>query len=421
MITTSKETNVDVEAPAITEITDETKEEASYERIDVIQHGPVLIEDASLLLEQNSHRLAQVISNQFDISRSFQVYLGQYKGQSVIDVSYDEQSISPQDMICMVYGACFFASGGGGPLSMGLAFARDIRRSITLMKPQAVTPGNSAVITAGLGSPAAVIKHPTLCRTAPLNTTRYMIDYVRNQHGSNLSLVYPGEIGAGNIIIPFLVADKLSLTVLDADPSGRAMPLISDTLLAVHDVPCCPAVIAKDTSPAAPDGDPVLFADIRTSPDELNEQIERQLDEWKVEGVGLSLWWIQEPWSSDFLDWVNTFTIDMSVKLGQVFLNPGFGPPQKMEAARRLMATRNKKLYNMFQGTLISMETVQDPNLFGVLDVNRAVFRNEESAEEFASYGVNENLIAFNLSTGRLQALGPDGITFLDEQGNPVD
>jgi len=420
-VTTLVETNV-------TETTDESTEElelaiANHAHIDVIGHGRIMIENSSLLLEQEKNQvaIAQLISSELDIAGTFQVYYGQYQGQSVVDISYDEQSISPQDMICMVYGACFLASGGGGPLNMGLEFAKGIERNITLIKPQAAKPGNSAVITADLGSPAALIANSTLGRTAPINTTKYMIDYVRNQHGSNLSLVYPIEIGAVNTVIPFVVADKLALTVLDAAAAGRSVPVIADTLLAARKVPCCPAVIAKDTSPAAPDGDPVLFADISTGADELNTLVTAQLKQWRAQAVGFSFWWIEEPNKPDFYNLVNTSTIDIAVKLGKVFLNPMLKPLQKIEAAGRLMATRNKALYNMFRGTLISLKTEKAPDLFGVLDVNRAVFRNEESAEEFVSYGVNENLIAFNLTTKKLQALGPDVITFLDEEDSPVD
>ena len=63
--------------------------------------------------------------------------------------------LNRDDLKALIYGACFFASGGGGPISMALQFLTKIDKNIPLIQSQALKPDEKIVILADMGSPDA--------------------------------------------------------------------------------------------------------------------------------------------------------------------------------------------------------------------------------------------------------------------------
>eukprot|EP01084_Bolivina_argentea_P209629 357037_1 len=363
--------------------------------------------------------LLSILAKQFK-KKTDDITLVQFNNQFILDETPGIQDVTKVDMVNLVYGACFLASGGGGPLDMGLEFAAEIKQdSIKLVKPQVVEKGNSSIIAADLGSPQAILTNKKLGRTAPLNCTKYMKTFIQEKYNSTLTSIYPVEIGAANTIIPFFVASNLKLNVMDCDIAGRSVPYIWDTLLAVNDIPCCPACIAKDDdSDDKEEGDPILYDNTQWTPFELNTAIVEQMgkNKWNVDACGLNLWLILEPWKKEFYDIINTFTIDISIKLGRVFTDKDIKGPEKLVEISKILATQEKRMYKLFRGKLIFFGTKPQE----AIDLNRVVFLSDDD-QQMAIYGLNENLIAFDLKKQQLRAMGPDGIAFLDDKYQPLD
>ena len=84
--------------------------------------------------------------------------------------------------------------------------------------------------------------------TAPVNVYQVMANLMSGQ-GTQVSYLMPVELGAVNTLLPFFVAAQMAnpLPVINADPSGRAVPQLDMTLLDVAGLPICPAAVASDT------------------------------------------------------------------------------------------------------------------------------------------------------------------------------
>ena len=61
--------------------------------------------------------------------------------------------LSQEDLKALIYGACFFASGGGGPISMALQFLEKIKKSVPLIPVKELKHNKKVVIVADMGSP----------------------------------------------------------------------------------------------------------------------------------------------------------------------------------------------------------------------------------------------------------------------------
>lgn len=156
--------------------------------------------------------------------------------------------LTPSDLTNIVFGACFFASGGGGPVSMARTFLSRITKTVTFINADQLASGELALIVADMGSPDAAKQGKGF--TAPVNVYQVMADLLGKQ-GTPVSYLMPIELGAVNTLLPFFVASQLDtpLPVVNGDPSGRAVPQLDMTLLDVAALPICPAAVASDTDP----------------------------------------------------------------------------------------------------------------------------------------------------------------------------
>ena len=76
-------------------------------------------------------------------------------------------SLTQDDLKALIYGACFFASGGGGPISMALQFLTKIKKDVPIIQSGALKPDEKVVILADMGSPDAAKEGRGY--TAPVN------------------------------------------------------------------------------------------------------------------------------------------------------------------------------------------------------------------------------------------------------------
>tara|TARA_B110001454_G_scaffold67805_2_gene66154 strand:+ start:4989 stop:5582 length:594 start_codon:yes stop_codon:yes gene_type:complete len=155
--------------------------------------------------------------------------------------------LNRDDLKSLIYGACFFASGGGGPISMALQFLTKIDKNIPLIQSQALKPDEKIVILADMGSPDAATEGRGY--TAPVNAYKTISSYIQKTDNKDIAYFMPIETGAVNSLIPFFISSQLDtpVPVVDADPSGRAVPQLNEILLDINAQAICPAAVASDT------------------------------------------------------------------------------------------------------------------------------------------------------------------------------
>jgi len=160
----------------------------------------------------------------------------------------DPFPLSNSDLKNIVYGACFFASGGGGPIAMALDFLKKINKTVYFINTDRLEPDKYCVAIADMGSPDAAKEGKGY--TAPFNVFEVLSAYLEKQ-GDDAAYLLPFELGAVNTLIPFYVASKMDspIPVINADPSGRAVPELEMTLLDLAGTPICPGAVASDTAP----------------------------------------------------------------------------------------------------------------------------------------------------------------------------
>ena len=156
-------------------------------------------------------------------------------------------SLTQDDLKALIYGACFFASGGGGPISMALQFLTKIKKDVPIIQSGALKPDEKVVILADMGSPDAAKEGRGY--TAPVNAFETLSSYIQEHEKKKIAYFMPIETGAVNSLLPFFIASQLDtpIPVVDADPSGRAVPQLNETLLDINKQLICPAAVASDT------------------------------------------------------------------------------------------------------------------------------------------------------------------------------
>lgn len=154
----------------------------------------------------------------------------------------------------ILYGACFLASGGGGPLDLGQSCINagfSEGDSIEIVDFDDIHENEWIVPCAGMGLPSATFNASELNQSV-YNVVQIMQEWCeKNREDFNgFKYLFPMEVGTVNSILPIIVAilakqKGVTLKVINADPSGRATPTLPLTLLAGYDRPFYPNFIAN--------------------------------------------------------------------------------------------------------------------------------------------------------------------------------
>ncbi len=162
--------------------------------------------------------------------------------------------IGKKELEHILYGACFLASGGGGPIDLGQScidadFADDDQ--VEVVDFDEITDDEWIIPCSGMGLPSATFNATELNRSI-LNVIEIMQKWCRKnkEDFTDFKYIFPMEVGTVNSVLPIIAAklakDKgVELKVVNADPSGRATPTLPLTLFAGHDCEFYPNFIAS--------------------------------------------------------------------------------------------------------------------------------------------------------------------------------
>ena len=354
-------------------------------------------------------------------------------------------SLEKKDLEDIVIGACFFASGGGGPIAVAQNFLKDPvfkdnKVKLIHTKNLGDDPHKAAFVICDMGSPDALMQNPDLGNTAPVNASIALKEYLEKEvEGIELKVCYllPIELGAVNTLLPFFVAAKIDpdIQVIDGDPAGRAVPTIGLTTLhtnANNAIGICPAVVAPADNPKVKRS-PMTYLDSRIDPDTLEYAAGLLVKHWGKIG-GLACYPTDE---------------SLLTTSGRSGRNDAENPQRLIQGSIGLCWDIGRRIHN---GVRLSelLATLKDPKGYGIknnvlienataipvaggqaasiLDVGKYIMRDDEGKEIWI-YFQNENLLAYDPEAYQkhkkveegILAMGPDIITFLTyPEGKPV-
>jgi uncharacterized protein len=148
------------------------------------------------------------------------------------------KNLQLQDIDTLARGVAILGSGGGGDPEFERVVVRDLIDGgavVTLINMEEL-PEKSAIF------PVALVGAPlvTLEKIPTKNQIDLLFSTIRAEAGEQSLVLMPVEIGGGNGIVPFIVAARTGLPVLDADLMGRAfpeIPMVTPTLYGIEGTP----------------------------------------------------------------------------------------------------------------------------------------------------------------------------------------
>jgi DUF917 family protein len=300
----------------------------------------------------------------------------------------------------IVNGSCILGSGGGGPIGLGMQLADYLASQpagVALVEPGQVPDTAQMAISAAFGSPDAAsgIKPSDLARVAvqAYQTLEHTI-------GTSFTHVVLGEIGAGNALVPMLVAQALGLPVVDAAGAPRAMPLFGNCVLAdpAAGTPISPIAFSNGsdaftaTAPTAGLADPLLRGIV--SEPELFPEL-GGIAFWSLDGAKMRAHLLggalRRAWS-----------------LGTTLRLAPAG--RKVEAVRSALGGELLYVGNHIAAT---------ESTGGGFDMITVTLDGLDGKSQLVVHGQNESLIAWRSDQAQPLAMAPDLICWLTEDGRP--
>ena len=163
------------------------------------------------------------------------------------------RTLSKQQLEDLVRGCTILGTGGGGSPIFGLQeIYRDLDagRQFTMISLDDVP--DEALVGAPYGcgsiSPDEEEDEATTTSssdevTQAFNAMRAMETYL----GKKFHAAMASEIGGGNTATALLVAARMGIPIVDADPSGRSVPEIQQGTFNIMNLPCTPISVATST------------------------------------------------------------------------------------------------------------------------------------------------------------------------------
>jgi uncharacterized protein len=144
----------------------------------------------------------------------------------------------------LAVGAAILGTGGGGNPYIGKLLARSALREsgpVTIVDVDEVPDDALVVPSAMMGAPTVIVEK------LPSGEEAVRAFRALEQHlGRAITHTMPIEAGGLNSVIPFAVAARLGLPIVDADGMGRAFPEVQMVTAGVYGIPATPMALADE-------------------------------------------------------------------------------------------------------------------------------------------------------------------------------
>lgn len=155
--------------------------------------------------------------------------------------------LKKQDIVEILYGVTLLASGGGGPLKLGLRLIDELDKkepiNLPLFDVDDMEDDAYGAMTACLGSPVAMETANfdfSDCSNAYLGFREEM-----KRSGKDLKYIFSGEFGGMNTAIAIYTSIVSNTPMLDLDTNMRAVPELNTGVLPNRGKPAHPVVLSN--------------------------------------------------------------------------------------------------------------------------------------------------------------------------------
>ncbi|QBD81282.1 DUF917 domain-containing protein [Ktedonosporobacter rubrisoli] len=309
------------------------------------------------------------------------------------------RQITAEDLEYLAVGAAILGTGGGGDPFIGKLMAQQAiaeEGPVTLLDPHEIADDAFILPAAMMGAPTVMIEK--------IPEGREIVRALRAEErrlGRKADIITPIECGGLNSQIPFILAARTHLPVLDGDGMGRAFPELQMITFHIHGLSSSPAVLADER------GSLITLE----TPDDFEL-------EWQARGITIRMGGqahiISTPLSgADYKRAAVFGTVSMGIKIGQAVLSAHSRGMHPVEAiCEATQQTASGRAIVLFKGKVSDVERRTRAGFA----MGRATiqglgeYRESQLSIEFQ----NENLVA--MRDGEVLASVPDLICLLDSE-----
>jgi DUF917 family protein len=297
-------------------------------------------------------------------------------------------------------GAAIMGTGGGGDPYIGKLMAISAIEKygeVTLLDPDEVPDEELIIPTAMMGAPTVMIERIPRGDEA-LASLRDLEAYL----GKKAYATMPIEAGGLNSTIPFTVAAKAGLPVVDADGMGRAFPELQMESFSVYGLPGSPIVIHDEKGNFV-----------------LSKTVDNVMLEWLARGVTMRMGGASHiaEYSMTGAEVKRTGIKNsptLALKIGRAIREAHEKKRNPFEALMEVTeGTNYGKAIPLFKGKIVDVERRTTAG-FAVGTVTIEGFDDEYKDKTLKIKFQNENLIA--TENGKILATVPDLISVMDEE-----
>ena len=321
----------------------------------------------------------------------------------------------------IVNGACFLASGGGGPISLAQSCIDASFKdgdTVEVVDVDSISDDDWIVLSSGMGLPSGDF-NPSELNMSVLNVTEVMQDWCskNKENFENFKYIIPVEVGTINSVLPIiackLAKDKgIDLKVLNADPAGRSVPTLPLTLFAGHNCDFYPNFMASGAE------EPLYASYKMDTLDQVQDYFAQLFTSTAFNNSGgIALY----PMSKKDLKpnyYINNTMLD-ALNIGKIIEQTGSSKKRVNDIVDYMnnVSTEKRKTKKIFTGILQNIEeTVVDGTNVGTLIIEGT---DEYDGKTLDVTTKNENLFANIIDkdgVSKPYIMGPDSICYLLEE-----
>lgn len=312
--------------------------------------------------------------------------------------------INHKDIEDLALGATVLGAGGGGDPYITRLLAQKIIQKygpVQLLQPFMV-PDEALIIPTAFMGATTVLQEKLLNGKEAYGALKMLESYLRTRTFATM----PAEAGGLNAIIPFMVAARAGIPVIDSDGMGRALPEHQMSSFHVYGISGSPMVINTEQD------DYIL---LKVKDNYRLAEIARSLLA-STGGIGNMAGYVMT--GEQMKETAITGTVSFGLKLGTAIRKAIQEKGDTFEAISQVTSNSTYgRAIKLFQGKITDIERRLNNSYLRGRAVIRGIrdFSGSECIIEFQ----NENIIA--LIDNETAALVPDIITYLDaETGFPL-
>ncbi len=305
--------------------------------------------------------------------------------------------LTTQQLGYILNGACILGSGGGGPYTVGQQVLKYIgTRPVNLVPASAVPDNYFTAVSAFVGSPDAAAN-----QVLDFSVAATAFNALSKTVNAYFPCVLPGEVGAGNSLIPMAVAADNNIAVIDAAGAPRAIPGFLMVTYAAAGIPASPMILADKNNQVT-----------LSCANAIADPATRGVISGNVfpEDAGIAFWTMNGK-TLNTPGVAVTGTTSLALIIGTALANAISSGTDPVKAVRQYLPQPN---YLLCTGVIKNSSEATS----GGFDFGTVVIKADDGSD-VTIYNQNENLIAFSSNSDVPLAMGPDSICYLTTKGQP--